>query len=88
MDTDIFLERCENIEKGLHKLSNEFYHALDEEAPKEKLNDLAILAKEKIMLFEKLSADIEDEDEEEEIQCFNRYINKLKGYILKIEKEK
>ena len=85
MDTDLFLERCENIEKGLHKLANEFYASLNDGSPGEARDELIARAKEKISLFERLSLDIEDEDEEEEIQVFNRYINKLKGYLLKSE---
>ena len=88
MDTDLFLERCEEIEEGMHKLANDFYHSLNEGAPGEIRDNLLLRAKEKVSLFESLSLDIEDEDEEEEIQTFNRYINKFKEYILMAEKER
>ena len=87
MDTDLFLDRCEKLGKGLHSLGNEFFKSLKEGVSGEKLDDLVRRAKEKIKLFEALSADIEDEQEEEEIQCFIRNIDKLKGYISKVESE-
>ena len=87
MDTDLFLERCENIEKGLHKLANDFYKSLSDGSSHEDRKDLINRAKDKVSLFECLSLDIEDEDEEEEIQTFNRYIEKLRGYIVKAESE-
>ncbi|MEJ2393438.1 MAG: hypothetical protein P8Z77_01435 [Candidatus Thiodiazotropha sp.] len=85
MDTDLFLERCETLGKGLHTLANNFYFALDEGVTGEALDDLVKRAKEKIKLFDELAADIEDEDEKEEIDHFIRNIDQLRGDILKVE---
>jgi hypothetical protein len=85
MDTELFLERCEILGKGLHTLANDFYFALDEGVTGEALDDLVNRAKEKIKLFDELAADIEDEEEEEEIECFIRNIEQLRGDILKVE---
>ena len=82
MDTDIFLERCAALSKGLHKLSNDFYASLTDGASGEERNELIRLAKEKITLYNELYADIKgDEQEEEEMECFIRYIDKLKRYL-------
>ncbi|MCR9145106.1 MAG: hypothetical protein NXI24_22900 [bacterium] len=89
MDTDLFLERCEAVENGLHALKNEFFHSLDEGPPDADRSDLIARAREKIRLFEELVADIadpqEDPEEEEEIQTFYRYINSLKEYVARAE---
>ncbi|WP_438426222.1 hypothetical protein [Aquimarina macrocephali] len=86
MDTDLFLERCEEVENGLHKLSNELYFTLNKGVTGKKLDDLISRAKEKVKLFDQLSADIEDRQEKEEIESFKRNINQLRGDILKVEK--
>jgi|GEM_PF-3796746 len=82
MDTDIFLARCEALDEGLHKLSNEFYASLTDGAPGKERNELIRLAKEKITLYNELYADSKgDEQEEKEMECFIRYIDKLKRYL-------
>ena len=85
MDTDIFLARCEALDEGLHDLSNEFYASLTDGAPGKERNELIRLAKEKITLYNELYAEIKgDEQEEEEMERFIRYIDKLKRYLQEV----
>lgn len=83
MDTDIFLARCEALDEGLHDLSNEFYASLTDGAPGKERNELIRLAKEKITLYNELYADIKGDEQEEEMEYFIRYIDKLKRYLEK-----
>jgi hypothetical protein len=83
MDTEIFLARCEALSDGLHKLSNDCHKSLKQGVPGEERNGLVRLAKEKITLYNELSSDIESEQEEEEMECFDRYIGNLKEFLKK-----
>ena len=85
MDTEVFLERCEEIDIGLRKLADDLYESVTEGEPGEVRDDLVRRAKEKIKLFDKLSADIEDEAEEEEIEWYIRYIDSLKEDLGKLD---
>lgn len=84
MDTDIFLARCESLDDGLHDLVNECYDSLTEAIDDEEKQRLVLLAKEKITLFNDLTADVEYAPHKEEIKCFNRYINHLKKFVQEV----
>jgi hypothetical protein len=81
MDTEVFLARCESLDDGLHDLVNDCYDSLTEGASAEERDRLVSLAKEKINLFNELSADVVHEPHKEEIQSFNRYIKQLNKFV-------
>lgn len=83
MDTDIFLARCEALDDGLHDLVNDCCESLTEGSLGDERDQLVRLAREKITLFDELSASVTHEPHKEEIQSFNRYINQLKEFVKK-----
>jgi hypothetical protein len=82
METEIYLERREKIEKGLQELADDLYAALEEASKGPEWEELVSRAKEKIKLFDELWAEL-DEEERAELQPINSYIKDIRAYIQK-----
>lgn len=85
MDTDELLQRCADIDKGLHELADDLYAAWEEGIAGKRRDDLVSRAKAKIQLYDELSESLEDEDEKEEVKSLSRYMRRMRRYIQRIE---
>ncbi len=85
MDTEIFLDRCEEIQgenSELAVLADDLYESLEEGSDGPEREELVRRAKEKIRLWEALWEDLEDEELKEEVQPIYRYIDSLKEDLM------
>ena len=86
MDTDVFLDRCDAIEKGLHELADDLYASIEDGQPGDEREELVKLAKEKIESYDEFFAELEDDGEREEAEgVLNREIKRLRRAVQRIE---
>lgn len=90
MTTEQFLERCEEIETGLHTLSNKMYSVSRKEIVGDLVETLAQASREKIRLYEAFLKDLEGDEEniEEAEDALSRNITRLRGYLTELESAK
>jgi hypothetical protein len=85
MEKKVFLARCEEIEEGLHSLADDLYASIDDGSEGPERNELVKQAQEKVRLYNALWAELDDEDDKEEVEMsmhsyikrFHRYFGKL-----------
>jgi hypothetical protein len=75
-----FLARCKEIRGGLHSLSDDLYASLEDGSGGPERDELVKQAQEKARLYNALWAELDDEDDKDEVKMsMYNYIEALQG---------
>jgi hypothetical protein len=81
MDADELIRRDGEISKGLQRLLDDMYAAIDEKAAVEMRSDLIQKGEAKVALFDKLLAELQGVQREQFERKYKSFVAELKGFL-------